>query len=72
MMIEGKPALHIVDEATRFSSARYLSDVSTETIWKAIVECWTSIYNGLPNRILTDQGTQFGDKIIALDRFAKM
>jgi len=32
MYIDGKPVLHIADEGTRFSSARFLPDISTKTI----------------------------------------
>lgn len=66
MVLEGDPVLHIVDDATKFSAARFLPDVSTDTIWRMIVECWASIYTGLPNRILTDQGSQFGERFIDL------
>ena len=30
-IIDGRPVLHIVDEGTRFSAARFLPDVSTKT-----------------------------------------
>ena len=66
MYLEGKPVLHIVDEATRFSAARFLSDVSTKTIWRAILECWGTIYTGLPNRMLVDQGSAFGKLFISM------
>lgn len=68
MVIERKPILHVVDEATEFSAARFLPDVSTDVVWKTFVECWASIYTGLPNRILTDQGSQFGERFIELVR----
>lgn len=72
MVLDGDPVLHIVDDGTKFSAARFLPDVSTDTIWKTIVECWSSIYTDLPNRILTDQGSQFGEKFIDLDRLANV
>ena len=31
MYINSKPALHVIDEATRFSAARFLRDISTKT-----------------------------------------
>ena len=43
MYIDRKPVLHIVDEATKFSAARFLSTVSTESIWSAILGCRASI-----------------------------
>ena len=66
MYIESKPVLHMVDEGTRFSAACFLQEVSTMAIWSAIVECWVNKYTGLPNRMLTDQGSAFGDLFISM------
>ena len=68
MFIDGDAVLHIVDKATRFSAASYLPGNSTKTVWETILKCWASIYTGLPNRILTDRGSQFKDKFIDLAR----
>lgn len=55
------------DEAgTTFRAARFLPDVSTDSIWKSMFDCWACIYTSLPNRILTGQETQFGEKFINL------
>jgi len=59
MYLEGRPVLHIVDAATRFSAARFLTKVSTESVWEAIIMCWSSVYTGLPHCIRVDEGTQF-------------
>ncbi len=59
MYLDGLPVLHVIDEATHFSSARFLTNVSTKCIWQTFVECWSAIYIGLPNRVLVDQGTAF-------------
>ena len=64
MYIDGKRVLHIVDKGTHFSAAQFLSDVSTKTIWKIILHCWATIYTGLPNRVLVDQGSTFGPLFI--------
>ena len=64
--IEGKLILHIVDVGTRLSAARFLPDISRKTIWKTIFECWAMIYTGLPNRILTDQGSAFSSLFISM------
>lgn len=55
MYIEGTTVLHIVDEATRFSAAPFLPNVSTNAIWEALLHCWGTVYTVLPNRILVDQ-----------------
>ena len=66
MYINGSAILHIVDEGTHFSAARFLADVSTKTIWKTILECWACIYTGLPNRMLVDQGSAFGPLFVSI------
>ena len=66
MYINGKAILHIVDEGTHLSAARFLADVSTKTIWKTILECWACIYTGLPNRMLVDQGSAFGPLFVSI------
>lgn len=59
--IDGEAVLHVIDTATKFSSATFLDlyGHSTEGIWTAFVECWCSLYTGFPNRIRTDAGSAF-------------
>ena len=52
--------LHIVDEATRFFTARFLPVSSTDAIWNTILLCWMKIHTGFPHTILVDQGSNFG------------
>lgn len=66
MYFDGKPVQHIVDEGTHFSSARFIDDMSTKNIWATTLECWATIYIGLPRKILVDQGTQLGDLFVSL------
>ena len=66
MYLDGKPLIHIVDEGKRFSATRFLEIVSTVSLWSAILECWATIYTGLPRKILVDPGSQFGDLFISL------
>ena len=61
MYLYGKPVLHMVDEGTRFSAAKFVPDVSTKTIWETIIQCWAMVYTGLPRKILVDQGSSFGE-----------
>lgn len=68
MYIDGDPILHIIDEGTHFNAARFLPDVGTDTIWKTILLSWTSIYTGMPHRILVDQGSAFGEPFANLCR----
>lgn len=66
MYIEGKPILHIVDEGTKFNAAQFIENKETSTVWNALVKCWTTVYTGMPNRILVDRGTEFGNLFINL------
>ena len=59
MYLDGHPVLHMVDEATRFSSARFLPKVSTDAVWDAIVLCWSSVYTGFSYTIAVDEVSQF-------------
>eukprot|EP00180_Rhodochaete_pulchella_P004061 Plantae.Rhodophyta-Rhodochaete_pulchella.ctg74856.p1 GENE.Plantae.Rhodophyta-Rhodochaete_pulchella.ctg74856~~Plantae.Rhodophyta-Rhodochaete_pulchella.ctg74856.p1 ORF type:complete len:209 (+),score=12.17 Plantae.Rhodophyta-Rhodochaete_pulchella.ctg74856:155-781(+) len=59
MYLEGKPVLHLVDDGTHFSAARFIPDVSTKTIWSTILQRWATVYTGLPNKLSVDQGTCF-------------
>ena len=68
MYMDGDPVLHIVDDGTKFNAAKCLDEVSTAEVWNAIVCCWAMVYTGLPNRILTDQGSQFRETVINLAR----
>lgn len=68
MYLDGKPVLHLVDNYTHFSAARFLPDMSTNTIWETIVTSWASVYTGLPNSIRVDQGSQLKDSFITIGR----
>ena len=57
--LDGWRALHIVDETTRFSAAPFLTKMSTESVWEAIILCWSSVYTGLPDSIIVDEGSLF-------------
>ena len=61
MYLDGKPALHIMDEGTDLSAARFVKEVSTAAIWATILEYWATISTGLPRKILVDQGSPFGN-----------
>jgi transposase InsO family protein len=54
-----RPVLTIVDAGTTFTSAVFLSAASSKAVWDAFLQCWTTIYTGFPDSILTDQGSLF-------------
>ena len=39
MYLNGRPVLHIVDGPTRFSAARFLTQLGTDNVWEAILLC---------------------------------
>lgn len=50
MYLDDETVIHIVDEGTRFSAARFLDNFCTVCLWSAILECWATIYTGLHER----------------------
>lgn len=62
MFIEGKPILHIVDEATHFTAATWLDNSTSKEIWKSLLQCWTHIYIGPPYFLRVDQCSNFVSK----------
>lgn len=67
--LEDGPVIHVVDEATGFAAAEFLSDgksFSAREAWNAILRCWICIYTGLPDYLVHDAGTN-----LALVEFRK-
>ena len=58
MYLDGRPFLRIVNFGTLFSAARFLTKVNTESIWEAIIMCWSSVYSSLPHCVRVDEGSQ--------------
>lgn len=59
MHINNKLVLHVVDEATAFQAARFLSSVTAHSTWKTLRAMWIDMYVGPPDVIVTDAGTNF-------------
>ena len=57
--LNGRPALHVVDEATNYQAARWLPAVSATAIWQALRLCWIDVYIGPPDVIAHDAGKGF-------------
>ncbi|KAI0995357.1 hypothetical protein K3495_g12825 [Podosphaera aphanis] len=62
LFIEGKPVLHIVDEATRFQAAQFLKGQTTQDIWNALRQSLIDVYVGPPDLIVHDAGKNFTSK----------
>lgn len=59
MWLAGKPALHVVDTHTHFSSAIFLSGKSTKDVWNAFLVSWASMYLGYHDKLRVDQESIF-------------
>lgn len=60
--LEDGPVMHVVDEATGFAAAEFLSDdksFSALEAWNAILRCWICVYTGPPDHLVHDAGTNF-------------
>ena len=53
------PVLYTVDEATRYQTARFLKDISAETVQDTLRACWINTYIRLPDLLIHDAGKQF-------------
>ena len=62
MYIDQKPVLHVIDEATHFSSATFLPRVTSKDVWKALLRTWIYTYMGPPDHLKIDQGSNFVSK----------
>jgi hypothetical protein len=62
MYINGKPVLHIVDEATRFNAAHWLDNISAKHTWDVLRMIWFDTYLGPPDFVVTDAGKNFTSK----------
>lgn len=63
--IDGKPVLHMVNEATRFQAAKWLTNVSAGSLWKALRKCWIDFYLGSPDVITHDADKNFMGRAFA-------
>ncbi|KAF7565969.1 hypothetical protein PtrM4_054030 [Pyrenophora tritici-repentis] len=59
MYLSNKPVLHVVDSSTAFQGARFLSAISAKETWQALRILWIDTYQGPPDIITHDAGTNF-------------
>jgi transposase InsO family protein len=60
MYVEGRPVLHIIDEATHFTAAKFMkSSVSARETWRLLRSAWIHTYLGPPDHLKVDAGSQF-------------
>ena len=61
--VDGKPFLHLIDNATRFSVAAALKSKRAEEVVEKIFIHWISIF-GCPQQILSDNGGEFNNGLV--------
>jgi hypothetical protein len=59
MYLSSKPVLHVVDSSTAFQGAKFLSAISAKETWQALRMLWINTYQGPPDIITHDAGTNF-------------
>lgn len=65
--LDGIPVLHLVDEATHFSSAR-----SRKNTWENIIDCWSIVYTGLTHTFIVDPRSRFRDTFDYIAAFSNV
>jgi hypothetical protein len=60
--ISGKLVLYIMDEATRFNTACWLTNINARATWDALWMLWIDTYLGPPDFIITDAEKNFVNK----------
>ena len=51
--------MHVIDEATSFQAARWLTNMSASQTWDILRLCWIDMYTGPSDIIVHDAGTNF-------------
>ncbi|KAI1000129.1 hypothetical protein K3495_g8070 [Podosphaera aphanis] len=59
LYIDRKPMLHVIDSSTNFDASRFLTNMTTLTIWNTLCYCWIDTYQGPPHQIVHDAGKNF-------------
>jgi hypothetical protein len=62
MYIDQKLVLHVVDNATSFQAARFLTDMKATTTWDTLRAMWIDMYVGPLDLIATNAGKNFISK----------
>ena len=56
----------MVDDATHFSVAQFVEPLTTESVQETILTLWATVYTGLPNTLVFDDGSQFRDTFVEI------
>lgn len=64
MVIQRRPVLHMVDEATQFTAASFLKNLLAKETYGSIQRILLLVYMQPPDLLLVDQGTGYNSKEI--------
>jgi hypothetical protein len=60
--INNRNVLHVIDADTSFQAAVFLKSVTARDTWDALCKCWINTYQGPPDHIVHDPGTNFASE----------
>jgi hypothetical protein len=60
--INNRNVLHVIDADTSFQAAEFLKSMSARDTWNALCKCWINTYQGPPDNIVHDPGTNFASE----------
>jgi hypothetical protein len=60
--INNRDVLHVIDTDTSFQAAIFLKSMSARDAWDALCKCWINTYQGPPDYIVHDPGTNFASE----------
>ena len=59
---KSRAILHVIDVATHYQAAVFLERQDAASVWNALLSCWSRLYVGDPDVIVTDQGSNFNSQ----------
>lgn len=59
MILDGRPMIHMVDEATDFTAAKFVKKPSAASIWRAIQHMWILTYMGPLDHLSVDHRSAY-------------
>jgi hypothetical protein len=62
VQLKGRRALHVIDVATSFQAATFVRSMSARDTWNALCRCWIYVYQGPPDVVSHDPGTNFASE----------
>lgn len=62
VQLKGHKALHVIDVATSFQAATFVRSMSAQDTWNALCRCWIYVYQGPPDIVSHDPGTNFASE----------